>query len=332
MKIPHKEPDVATDGKPTSPFTSPETLSRRRVLVGSAAAGATAILGGEAAAAAEGKRTFTILHTNDLHSNLIGMAPASDYSPTTLNDDATRGGFERLATLIARRKAARQDQGPVLVLDAGDYSMGTAFAAATRETGCELQLLFPDGVSTPPPSATMISTLGLTARPSPLRWPPGLAGFRPWSRRIPTSRANDATLAGLQRLARDGVLRRYLVIERGGIRFGIFGVLGKEAQFYTGGAGAVTFTDPIETAREMVKLLRETEKADVIIALSHGGLEKGKDGRFTTARTCAWPRPCRASTWSSARTATPRCTRRSSSTAARPWSRPGSMAKTSANW
>jgi 5'-nucleotidase len=43
--------------------------------------------------------------------------------------------------LIAKRKAARQDQGPVLVLDAGDYSMGTAFAAATRETGCEFQLL-----------------------------------------------------------------------------------------------------------------------------------------------------------------------------------------------
>jgi 5'-nucleotidase len=93
------------------------------------------------AVAAEGKKTFTILHTNDLHSNLIGMAPSLDYTPFTLNDDATRGGFGRLATLIAKRKAARQDQGPVLVLDAGDYSMGTAFAAATRETGCELQLL-----------------------------------------------------------------------------------------------------------------------------------------------------------------------------------------------
>ena len=29
----------------------------------------------------------------------------------------------------------------MLVLDAGDYSMGTAFAAATRETGGELQLM-----------------------------------------------------------------------------------------------------------------------------------------------------------------------------------------------
>jgi 5'-nucleotidase len=93
--------------------------------------------------------------------------------------------------------------------------------------------------------------------------------------------ATDATLTDLQRLSKAGVLRRHLVIERGGLRFGLFGVLGKEAQFYTGGAGAVTFADAIETAKEMVKVLRETEKVDVVIALSHGGVAKGTDGRYT---------------------------------------------------
>ena len=93
--------------------------------------------------------------------------------------------------------------------------------------------------------------------------------------------AKDATLTDLQRLAKDGVIRRHLVIERGGMRFGIFGLMGKESIFYTSGAGAITFPDAIETAKEMVKLLRETEKVDVVICLSHGGLEKGKDGRFT---------------------------------------------------
>src|SRR5579864_3755689 len=105
--------------------------TRREIL--SAAAAATALLGVEQATAARGKKTFTILHTNDLHSNLIGMAPASDYTPFTLNDDKTRGGYARLAALIAKRKAARQGQGPVLVLDGGDYGMGTAFGAAIRE-------------------------------------------------------------------------------------------------------------------------------------------------------------------------------------------------------
>ena len=44
-----------------------------------------------------------------------------------LNDDKARGGFARLATLIAKRKRALRRHGPVLVLDAGDYSTGTAF-------------------------------------------------------------------------------------------------------------------------------------------------------------------------------------------------------------
>ena len=43
--------------------------------------------------------------------------------------------------MIAERKTARTNQGPVLVLDAGDYSMGTAFGAASREIGGELQIM-----------------------------------------------------------------------------------------------------------------------------------------------------------------------------------------------
>ena len=92
------------------------------------------------------KKTFTILHTNDMHSSFIGMGPASDYTPFTLNDDATRGGYARLAGLIAKRKEARQDQGPVLVLDAGDYSMGTPFGAATPRDRRRTAAHVPDGL------------------------------------------------------------------------------------------------------------------------------------------------------------------------------------------
>ena len=129
------------------------------------------------------------------------------------------------------------------------------------------------------------------------------------------------------------MIRRYLVIERGGIRFGIFGVLGKEAQIYTSGAGAVTFADAIETAREMVKILRETEKVDVVIALSHGGVEKGKDGRYTRRRRRA-PGQGRAGHRRGDRRPQPHraAASRSSSTAARRWSRPARKARISANW
>ena len=266
-----------------------QTIGRREFVVGSAAAGATLLLADGIAAAADGKKTFTILHTNDLHSNLIGMGPASDYTPFTLNDDKTRGGFARLATLIAARKDARKNQGPVLILDGGDYSMGTAFAAATRETGCELQLLSLMGCD-----ATTFGNHDFDLGPDGTAQSIAVAAK---AGRVPAVvasntdfAANDATLAGLKRLAKNGVVRRYLVIERGGIRFGIVGLLGKEAQFYTDGAGAVKFADPIESAREMVKVLRETEKVDVIIALSHGGMTKGADGRFIDGEDVQLPK------------------------------------------
>jgi 5'-nucleotidase len=226
------------------------------------------------------KKTFAILHTNDLHSSFIGMGPASDYTPFSLNDDATRGGYARLAGLIAKRKGVLIDQGPVLVLDAGDYSMGTPFGAATRETGGELHLMSLMGYD-----ATTFGNHDFDLGPAGLGKSIGMAAK---AGRVPVIVAsntdfngNDGTLADLQRLAKDGVIRRYLVIERGGVRFGLFGVLGKEAQFYTGGKGAVTFSDAIETARETVLALREKEKVDLVICLSHGGLEKGKEGSTT---------------------------------------------------
>src|SRR5579883_1687712 len=53
-----------------------------------------------------------------------------------------------------------------------------------------------------------------------------------------------------------------LSIERGGIRFGLFGVLGREAATYSVSAAPVTFTDPVDAARAAVSMLRDTEKVD----------------------------------------------------------------------
>jgi len=279
MKTTAKQSDAVEGGKETCTHTSRETLSRREFLAGAAAVGVTLLLPGFTSAAPSGAKTFTILHTNDMHASFIGMGPASDYTPFTINDDTTRGGYARLAALIAQRKAVRKDQGPVLVLDAGDYSMGTAFSAATRETGGELHLMGKMGYD-----ATTFGNHEFDLGPAGLGKSIGAAVK---GGRIPAVLAantsfpgSDATLADLQRLTQEGVIRRYLVIEQGGFRFGLFGLLGKEAMIYTSG-GATTFADPTTAAREVVKTLRETEKVDVVIALSHGGLEKGEDGRYS---------------------------------------------------
>lgn len=226
------------------------------------------------------KQTFTILHTNDMHSNLVGMAPSSDYSPGTVNDDRTLGGFARLATLIAERKKLRGAQGPVLVLDAGDYSMGTAFGAAIRETGAELQLMARMDYD-----ATTFGNHDFDLGPEGLASSLRVAAEVGWIPAVVASNTDfsggDATLSVLKDLAEAGVIKRHIVLERQGIRFGIFGLMGQEAAFYAPGAGAVEFGDAIETAREMVAILREAEKVDVVICLSHGGLCANADGTFS---------------------------------------------------
>jgi 5'-nucleotidase len=168
----------------------------------------------------------------------------------------------------------------VLILDAGDFSMGTAFAAASREIGSELQVMARMGYE-----ATTFGNHEFDLGPDGLAKAIGVAAK---AGRIPVVlsantdfTANDPALDGLRQLSKAGTVRRYVVIERGGMRFGLFGVLGKEAQFYTGGAGAVKFLDAVESAKDVVKTLREAEKVDVVIALSHGGVLKGKDGRYS---------------------------------------------------
>jgi len=278
MKFVATESTAEADSKKSISRFSCEPLSRREFLADAAAVGITLLLPGFVSAAPAGAKTFTILHTNDMHASFIGMGPSADYTPFALNDDKTRGGYARLAALITRRSKALREQGPVLVLDAGDYSMGTAFSAATRETGGELHLMGRMGYD-----ATTFGNHEFDLGPAGLGKSIGAAVK---AGRIPAVLAantsfsgSDATLADLQALTRKGVIRRFTVIERGGLRFGIFGSLGKEAMIYTSG-GATSFADPTTAAREVVKILRETEKVDVVIALSHGGVEKGPDGSY----------------------------------------------------
>ena len=225
------------------------------------------------------KKTFTILHTNDIHSNLIGVGPASEYTPATLNDDGTIGGIERIATLIAQRRRAREADGPVLVLDIGDASVGTPFGGAFQKTGTELQCLSMAGYD-----ATTFGNHDFDFGPAALANAIGAARDAGRVPAILAANTNfdaaDAGLDGMKALGRGGAIRSHMVLERGGIRFGLFGMMGPDSITWTINPGALTFPDWIATAREMVKRLR-AEGAEVIICMSHGGVREPATGPIT---------------------------------------------------
>src|SRR6478609_1657735 len=90
----------------------------------------------------------------------------------------------------------------------GDYSMGTAFGAATRETGAELQLLARIGCD-----ATTFGNHDFDLGPDGAAQSIAVAAKAGHVPPVVASNTNftgsDPTLAGLQQLAKDGVVRRY---------------------------------------------------------------------------------------------------------------------------
>jgi 5'-nucleotidase len=212
-----------------------------------------------AEAARDGIR-LTILHTNDQHSRI-------DPFPDDGRKYGGMGGMARRATLIER---IRQQEPNVLLLDAGDIWQGTPyfnFFEGELEYKLMTQMKYD--------AATLGNhdfDIGLEGLQKQLP----LAGF-------PFLTANyDFSNTILK-----GRFQPYKVFEKQGIRVGLFG-LGIELDGLVSKNmyGDTVYLDPVEKAREMVQALREKEKCDLVICLSHLGYsydtEKIDDRKLAT--------------------------------------------------
>jgi 5'-nucleotidase/UDP-sugar diphosphatase len=220
------------------------------------------------------KRMLTIIHTNDLHSHLLGFSPNVDYSPLETGNDQTVGGFARIATVIKSERSKRKN--PVLVLDAGDFLMGSLFHMLSREESFELRLLGQMGYDAvtlgnhefdlkPDGLARIITSAAEKGHPPQIVFSNAVFSD--------TSSEDDS----LEKIFSRGLVKPYRVIEKQGLRVGIFGILGKRAAQVSPFAAPLKFRDPVTTAKEMVKILREQEKVDLVVCLSHCGLAAGKE-------------------------------------------------------
>jgi 5'-nucleotidase / UDP-sugar diphosphatase len=226
----------------------------------------------------EGQQTrrLVILHTNDLHSRLTGYAPESAYTPLSCGDDSTTGGFARIAGII---KAERDKSGTsLLVLDAGDFFMGTLFPFLESETGFQLRLMKRMGYD-----AAALGNHEFDFGPA---WLAGVISTSAEKGEIPSLVSSnlrfddkDGKDDSLEKLFSDHLISRKLIIERGGLKIGIFSVLGKEAAGFAPEAAPVTFESRISIAKDMVKELQDA-KCDIIICLSHSGIVKEKKGEW----------------------------------------------------
>jgi len=217
---------------------------------------------------------ITIIHTNDLHSRLAGYSPESAYSPLTINDDNTVGGFARIATII--KQGRDTGEGVTLVLDAGDFLMGTLFQGLEETTGFQLRLMKHMGYD-----AVAIGNHEFDFGPAKLSSIVSSASNRGPIPQLLLGNAvfdkNDSADDSLESLFDSGIISRTAVIVKEGIRIGVFSLLGKVADENAAFAPPVSFSNQVKSARKMVSQLRN-ENCDIIICLSHSGLEPGEDG------------------------------------------------------
>lgn len=221
-------------------------------------------------------KKITILFTNDLHSRVTGYAPEAMYTPMSTDDDKTVGGFARIASIINSEKA--KNAGTILVLDAGDFLMGTLFQSLEPETGFQLDLMKKMGYDVVcfgnhefdfgPEKLCSIVTSAVKNGPVPAM----LLGNAVFDKK---NESDDS----LEKLFKENVIVRKFIIERDGMKIGFFSLMGKVADDNAAFAKPVTFSKQVSTAREISRELKN-ENCDLIICLSHSGVSKMKDGSW----------------------------------------------------
>lgn len=219
---------------------------------------------GVMAAGEETQFETTVLFTHDLHSHFL---------PQSTADGGESGGYARLKTALDREREAHPD---ALTLDGGDFSIGSLIQTLYTTQAAELRTMGALGYDAATVGNHEFDHEGigfaqmLNAAVSKGDKVPALvmANYKP-------SNDNPDQLDIQRAMAAYGV-QDYMLLERGGITYGIFGLMGVDSDDCAPTSG-FTLGDPAENAQRCVDALEE-QGAEFIICLSHSGTaESGKD-------------------------------------------------------
>lgn len=199
------------------------------------------------ALAAQDIKELLILHTNDTHSR-IEPIPATDPNP----EYAGKAGFVRRATLI---KEIRKQNKDLLLFDCGDFSQGSPFYNMFKGE-VEVKLMNEMGYDA--------GTIGNHEFDFGLD---NMARIFKMAQ-FPIVCANY----DVKGTVLEGIVKPYVVLERNGMRIGVFGLSPVlEGLVQAKNCEGVVFEDPIEAARRVARILKEQEKCDLVVCLSHLG-------------------------------------------------------------
>lgn len=201
--------------------------------------------------------TATILFTHDLHSHFL---------PQPAEDGGESGGYARLKTAIDREREKNPD---ALLLDGGDFSIGSLVQTLYTTEAAELRTMGALGYDaatlgnhefdhTGVGFARMLNAAADSGDPLPALLE---ANYRP--------SADNPDKDFIQQAMDHYGVQETMLLERGGITYGIFGLMGVDSDDCAPTSG-FALEDAAQSAERCVASLKE-QGAELIICLSHSG-------------------------------------------------------------
>lgn len=194
-----------------------------------------------------------IFHTNDIHSNI---------EPLVSGRNKGFGGVQRRANYI---DSIRKMHPNVLLLDAGDYNQGTPYYT-----------LFKGEVEVKLNNAMGYDVISLGNHEFD-------NGVQALAERL--KNAEYTTVCANYDLSSTplvGMVKPYTIINKGGRKIGIFGLL-LDLDGYVNRKNRenMVYRDPVETANKIARILKQKERCDLVIALTHIGFDADKEGQLS---------------------------------------------------
>ncbi len=222
---------------------------------------------------------ITLLFTHDLHSHLL---PSPNES-----GEGEYGGYARMMTVIKQQK----EQAPnALLVDGGDFSMGSLFQTAYPTSAIELRMMGAMGFD--------VTTFGnhefdylQSGLKSMLRAAMESGDPLPsivCANYLPPVEGEAGYDPEIWQIYNDYGVKDYVIIERGGVCCVVFGIFGVDADDCAPNSGMV-FEDPVTVANETVRAaVSECEtrygKEPIVVCLSHSGTSDGEGEDYELAK------------------------------------------------
>ena len=216
--------------------------------------------------AADSTKQIDVLFTHDTHSHL-------DSFSTIVNGKQEKvGGFAKIKTLINEKKKEDPD---TLILDGGDFSMGTLIQTVYDTEAAELRMLGYLGYD--------VTTLGnhefdyrskglanmLKAAKSSGETLPEIVVCNVDWESMEKAGLSDGQKQIQSAFETYGV-KDYVMVQKGDVKIAVVGVFGKDA-LECAPTCELSFKDPIEAVKQTVEEIRKNEDADMIACVSHSG-------------------------------------------------------------